>query len=447
MVMRGGSRQPRTVARSPFAVTALFTYGSQVGGAFLSLVNVLVIARALGPAGRGDVAFLGTIAFLTSQLAALGIHQAHANLAGRVPHLRPALATNSIVFSLVFGAAAIGVVAGLIAAFPAVGGEVDAGVRWLALASIPVLILQFYFLFLVQADYGFGAANLAYVISPLLNVAVNGLLAVAGALSVFTAIAAMVGGQVVSTAVLAWYLQRRLAGFGKPDRALFRPAVGFGIKVHAGRVMLMGNYRLDQWFVGAVAGSRELGLYSVAVAWAEALFFLPQALVSVMRPDLVRAQRADAARQAATLFRAAMLLTVASVVIMVVAAPVLCTAVFGEEFAGSVDDLRVLALGAFGIVSLKLLGNALTAQSRPWLETAAVGVAFAITVALDIVLIPSHGGLGAALASTLAYTAGGVAVTVLFARALGARMSDLVPRGRELPALWRRAASGFRGSS
>ena len=56
--------------------------------------------------------------------------------------------------------------------------------------------------------------------------------------------------------------------------------------------MLLGNYRLDQWFVGAIAGSRELGLYSVAVAWAEALWYLPTALASVQRPDLVRAAAA-----------------------------------------------------------------------------------------------------------------------------------------------------------
>lgn len=444
MVERGGPGQPTTSARSPFAVAALFTYGTQVAAAVLALVNVLVIARALGPAGRGDVAFLSTIAFLASQLAMLGVHQAHANLAGRAPHLRPALATNSLVISVVFGGVAIAGVSVLVAAFPALGGEAGAGARWLTLASIPLLIFQFYLLFLVQADYAFGVANVSLLLGPLVNAVVNVVLALVGALSVFTAIATMVGGYALSTALLAWYVHRRLAGFGRPDRTLFRPVIGFGIKVHAGRIMLMGNYRLDQLFVGAVAGSRELGLYSVAVAWAEALFFLPQAFVMVQRPDLVRAESADAARQAATLFRAAILFTVLSAVIMIIAAPVLCTTVFGEEFHGSIDDLRVLALGAFGIVSLKLLGNALTAQSKPLLETAAVGVAFVVTVALDVVLIPPYGGLGAAVASTAAYSAGGIVVAVLFARALDARMNDLVPRGRDLPALWRRAVGGFR---
>jgi Na+-driven multidrug efflux pump len=117
---------------------------------------------------------------------------------------------------------------------------------------------------------------------------------------------------------------------------------------------------------------------------------------------------------------------------------------FGADFRGSVDDLRVLALGAFGIVALKLLGNALTAQAKPMLETAAIGVSFVTIVALDVLLIPEHGGLGAAVASSVAYTVGGIAVAVIFSRALASRVSELAPRGTELVWLWRRLREAAR---
>jgi Na+-driven multidrug efflux pump len=108
--------------------------------------------------------------------------------------------------------------------------------------------------------------------------------------------------------------------------------------------------------------------------------------------------------------------------------------------------LRVLAVGAFGIVALKLLGNALTAQRKPMLETAAIGGAFICTVALDVILIPAHGGLGAAIASSVAYTFGGVLVALIFTRALKGRLGHLVPRGSELAWVWRRARSGLRAA-
>jgi O-antigen/teichoic acid export membrane protein len=158
------------------------------------------------------------------------------------------------------------------------------------------------------------------------------------------------------------------------------------------------------------------------------VFYLPEALGMVMRPDLVRASRRQAAGRCASAFRVAALLTLPVVVGLVLAAPILCVTVFGEQFAGSVDDLRVLAPGAFGIVALKLFANALTAQGKPMLGNAAIAVAFATTIALDLLLIPGHGGLGAAIASTVAYSAGGLAVAIIFTRTLGGRLRDLVPR-------------------
>jgi O-antigen/teichoic acid export membrane protein len=121
----------------------------------------------------------------------------------------------------------------------------------------------------------------------------------------------------------------------------------------------------------------------------------------------------------------------------VLLAPVLCVTVFGEAFSGSVDDLRVLVLGAFGVVALKLLGNALTAQRRPGLASLGAAAALVVTVALDLALIPAYGGVGAAVASTLAYTAGGIVAAVLFVRVLGVRTRELVPRLGEVPGLLR----------
>jgi O-antigen/teichoic acid export membrane protein len=196
--------------------------------------------------------------------------------------------------------------------------------------------------------------------------------------------------------------------------------------------MLLGNYRLDQWLLGAISGARELGLYSVAVAWAEALWYLPTALKFVQRPDLVRSERKEAVRQAAAGFRAATLVTVVLAVGMAVAAPILCVTLFGEQFRGSIIELRLLVIGAPGVVALIAFGNALVAQRRPVLSSLALGTGFLCTIVLDILLIPPYAGIGAAVASSVAYTAAGVMMSMFFLRALGAKGHELVPKGGEL---------------
>lgn len=416
--------------RPRFRRSFVATYGTSVAVAGLSLVNVLIVSRALGPAGRGQVTFLTTIAMISSQLSSLGVEEASGNIAGARAELRAAVATNALVLALLLGLLAVGLVAALVAIFPAVGGDASTGLRWLALAAVPVLVLNLYLQFIIRADYGFAITNAVLLFGPILNVLVNGILWASGAISVESAVITWVGGQAISTGVLCLYLGRRLAGFGRLNRRLAREMLGFGAKAHPGRVMKTGNYRLDQWILGSIAGPRELGLYSVAVAWTEALFFLPEALSTVLRPDLVRASSREAGRQAATVFRLALLVTFPFVLGVIVAAPVLCVTVFGSAFEGSIDDLRVLAPGAIGIVALKLLANALVAQGRPLLSNVAIAVAFAVTIALDIVLIPPYGGVGAAIASLVAYLSGGLVVTLIFVRTLDLRAADLVP-GRD----------------
>jgi O-antigen/teichoic acid export membrane protein len=423
--------------RKSFTATAAATFGTNIAVAVVSLLNVLVTARTLGPDGRGELALLTTIAILTASLSAFGLYEANANMGGREPELRGPLAANSLVLALALGGVAAAAVAALVAVFPAIGGGTDPALQALALAVIPVLILQSSLITLIQSQYGFGVTNAAWLLAPLTNLALNGTLAVLGLLTVGSAVVVWIVGQLVATALLVWHAVRGLPGVPRPDRRLARDMLSFGTRTHLGRVMTMGNYRLDQWFVGAIAGQRELGLYSVAVAWAEALFYLPTALGMVQRPDLVRASPSDAGARTAVVFRAALLLTALLAVGLVIAAPILCVGFFGEDFRGSIDDLRVLAFGAFGIVALKLLGNALIAQSKPMRANIGVAFAFAATVALDLLLIPSHGGLGAAIASTAAYTAGGVAIVIVFSRTLGRRRSELVPRGNELGPLLR----------
>jgi len=433
--------------RPSFLRSAAATFATNVAVAVLSFVSVLITARILGVSGRGSVAFLTTIAFLSAQLATLGIFQAVANFAAREPQLTRALAGASLALSMLFGTVAAGIVALMVIFFPAVGGGSETGSLIMVLAAIPMLVLQPSLEQLLRAHYAFTLANVAWVLMVVTNVAVIAMLGVLGALTVGTAVASWIVGQLLRTVLLSWGIFQRLDGFGRFDAALTRRLLRFGLKAYFGRVMLLGNYRLDQWLLGGIAGPRELGLYSVAVAWVEALFFLPTALTMVQRPDLVRASPREAERQASIVFRAALLITLVLAVGMFALAPFLCETLFGEAFGSSVAMLRALIVGAFGIVALKLLGNALTAQQKPMLETAAVSTAFVCIVALDLILIPAHGGLGAAAASSIAYSVGGVAVALIFIRALGGRLRDLLPRGRDLTWLWRRLRSRVGASS
>jgi O-antigen/teichoic acid export membrane protein len=409
----------------------LATFGANIMAAVLSLANVLVVARTLGAAGRGEVAFLIAVSTLTSWVASIGIQQANANIGGNRGEAVPRLATNSIIWALVLGLAATVVVSALVAIFPAVGGPVDPLLLALTLLFVPSTLLKLFLQYLLQSHYHFKITNIAWIAGPTISAVVNTTLAMLGVLSVQAAIGIWIAGQTFSALLLCWYLARHF-GFGRPDRALARESASFGLKTHVGELAALGNYRADQWFVGAIAGARELGHYSIAVAWAELLFYIPGVIALLQRPDLVRADQSSAIQIAGQSIRRGLLLSIAAASVLIVAAPLLCVTVFGTQFRGSIDDLRVLALGGVGIAMSVLLANAMIAQRRPLLAAAADATALVVTLGLDILLIPGLGGLGAAIATTIAYGVGSLVLTVVFVRLLGGRARDLVPRFGDL---------------
>jgi O-antigen/teichoic acid export membrane protein len=417
-----------------FARAAASTLGYRLSTAIMSFVSVLITARALGPTERGQLALLIAIAAISAQLGRFAVEEANANLAAGEPETRRGLATNSLVFSCVFGAVCALVIVLLFEFVPAAHGDTPPATWWLAIGTIPVLMLQAYLTYLVRADYAFRVTNVSWLMGPAIAMAGNAILWAAGELTVTTAFASWIVAHSAACLLLVGYVVRRSVGFGRPDRRLARRTMRFGLKAYVGRVLLVGNYRLDQWILAGIAGPRELGLYSIAVAWAEVLFYLPTVLMIVQRPYLVRASEGDAARRSAIAFRVGVLCTVPAALAMILAAPLLCTTVFGDAFSGAIGDLRLLALGAFGIVALQQLGDALTARGAPLRSSAAIGVAFVTTIGLDLLLIPELGGAGAALASTLAYTAGGAAIIVLYLRYFDVSARELLPRPAELAA-------------
>jgi O-antigen/teichoic acid export membrane protein len=421
-------------------VAALATYGTNIAVAVLSLANVLITARGLGPSGRGEIAFLTTVGFLTAQCATLGIQQANANLASRRPALTATLIANSVVLSLALGGAGAGLVALLAVALPSFADVTSGTLLALMLAAVPMLVLQAALQQLALAHHRFRQSNWAWLLVPVTTCTVNGVLALAGVLSVGIAAGAWVGGQALATVVLWRALRAPARGMRRPEAALGREMLSFGMKAQAGRVLLLGNYRLDQWILGPVSGAHALGIYSVAVAWAETLFFLPTALTMVLQPSLARATPEAAGQQAARAFRLAVLITAALALVLAAAAPVLCAGVFGEAFRPAAGQVRILAVGGFGIVALKLLGTTLTAQRRPLRETAAIAIAFVVVIGLDVLLIPSHAGTGAAIASAIGYTAGGAAVIAIFVRTLPIARRSLVPRAGDLRELFHHVA-------
>jgi O-antigen/teichoic acid export membrane protein len=216
----------------------------------------------------------------------------------------------------------------------------------------------------------------------------------------------------VVVAVGAWVriIQQVRAGsehpprqFGRPDRALGVRIVRFGLRSQVGGVVSLLNLRLDVVILGSFANPVTVGVYVVASKYAELLRLPAVALTWVAYPTVARQGAASFTRRAGR--AVSVLLPVGAVAagVLALSAFPLLPLVYGHQFDGATWPAAWIALGlvaepAAGLASAYLMGT-----GRPGTNSAILGVGLAITVVLDLLLIPPYGALGAALASTVAY--------------------------------------------
>jgi len=403
----------------------------------LTLATVLV-ARTGGPSAVGEYALLRMMPGLIGVLCVLGLPGALAFFLAEprreLPRLWPTLMAIGFVGALT-GTALWVAAAPLIAKvfFPheapwiiAVAGATVASQLFLTLGKTALQGLE---------DRGGGdaviaAEELAFLpcfVLPLL-VGIQGIAAIIIGLGLADLVVAVDAWRRVSRR-LGW---RRfgLAGngygwWGRPDRVLGKQVASYGLRGQVGGLITLLNLRLDVAILGAVAGPAILGGYAVASKYAELLRLPGTALTWVFYPRLAKLEQNQAAGVARRMIRPALVgIVVAAVPVALLASPVM-RLLYGASFGSAVTPARVLVAGmilagASGVASAYLYG-----RGTPGLNSIVLGVGLAITVVLDVTLIPRYGALGAAVASTAAYlTTDALLIGVLL------RLSGTGPRHR-----------------
>ena len=191
--------------------------------------------------------------------------------------------------------------------------------------------------------------------------------------------------------------------WGRPDTHVARDVVGYGLRGQVGGVITLLNLRLDFAILDAIVGPAALGAYAVASKYAELLRLPGTALTWVTYPRLAARSAETAARHARSLVRPTLLVvTAAALAAALLAGPVI-RLLYGDQFASATLPAQILILGMLGSGAAGVSSGYLYARGRPGLNSVATGIGLAVTVVLDILLIPAHHAVGAAVASTAAY--------------------------------------------
>jgi O-antigen/teichoic acid export membrane protein len=394
-------------------------------------IAVLVLARALSPAGRGTVAFVTVGAAVLARVTQLGVDQATTILSAQRPSERPALLTNLLLFSVVSSAA----VGGIVFAALWVLGVHPVG---LSHGLLAILVLGAMASALVDDGLAFllglgrpGDWTRIASIAPWLYALALGALWGAGRLHVLQAAVAWMLAHFVWAGAAAVSCRARTP-FGRPRLDLLREAIVLGIRTWGGSLSRFLNFRLDQIILGSLATAGALGIYSVAVNVSEVTLYLPGAVAAAVTPAIARAMPERRVEQALKTFRALTAITIMTIAVAALAGAFLLPIVFGDTYRGSVVPYLCLLPGAVGYAAISVFSSALMSSPKPLLSSLGPVVALVVGVALDFALIPPFGATGAGVAASAAFIAGGVASELAYRSVAGFSRAQLVPRASDV---------------
>ena len=440
--------------RGGLARDSLITIATRFGLAVLILGTDVVLARLLGPSAKGRFTLVLLMSQLIAVVAAWGMDSALGVIASRSREDARRGFANAAWWSLVVGGLAA------VTACWLYGLPTEVRPRGPLAQLIPNLsATQFLYGALAIPGELFFALGLyallgrrrvaAYnVIRLLRRATLLALVIAAAAVARLSLDVAVVCNLVaLGATVAAIVIAARHEGIAslRPSAAILAEELRFGTRVLPGTLAERLQLRSDAFLLNVLMGVRATGVYSITAGLAETLWYIPNALGTVMFSRAVDPHE-DAAGTAVVLTRVTIAITVLLAVPAFLFGPWLVELLYGSAFTEAGVALRWILPGIVAYSAVAVLSRYLVGRGRPGLATSAMLAGLAVNIGCNVLLIPVLGISGAAISSSISYGLTAVITVAAFRRLSGRGVLEtLILRPRDVVlaggALRRRASA------
>jgi O-antigen/teichoic acid export membrane protein len=427
---RGGGEV--VTAQRGFLFNVNLVFAGTVVNAAVSFTIAVLLARALGPEGRGVTSLYQSAVNVGFMVLSLGLGAAAVYFVARrdlTP--RKALEVGLSLTLLAAAASALGVLATYLLFGDRLADE-DVP-YWLAAVAVPAAVQFRSVEAVLQAQGRFAAFNAMG-----LSLGLTALVSLAAV--------ELTSGLDVSRTVVVWSFAfvppallgyvlagrdawpRRLAGL----RTL-RQVAGFGMQGQVSNLVQLLNYRLDSYLVLIFVGASGVGLYAIGVQLSEGLWFIANSVSLVLLTNLTAGDEEYGARTTPIVCRGTLLVSGLAALGAAGVAPFFIPAVFGEAFEGAVLPFILLLPGAVALAGTKVLASYVFSRGRPLVNGGIAAAALAVAVGADLALIPVWEVEGAAIGATLGYLVSLALTAIAYRRLSGGSLAEaLLPRISDL---------------
>ncbi len=402
---------------SSFSVGFLSGLGGQALYLILAFPAGVLLARLLGPDGKGAVDLAILLPTLVGLFANLGFSTSGAYLVSSNRFPSPDVIANLAGTWLLLSALLTPIYCTLAALgwLSALAPGVGSGLLLAGTLLIPLTLGRDYLASVILGHQQFVLYNSVPVVYAATNLLGIGVLVWTLKLDRAGALGAVLASQFGCVLYLLAHLRRFWDGRPRLQASILREAASYGLKGQAGNILQFFNYRLDVLLLAQFRSLAEVGYYTLAVSLAELLWYIPNASALVVFPRTASA-REEARQFTPLVFRIVSGITLTAAVVLAVVGRPLINLIYGTKFLQSGMPFLFLLPGVVCLGGAKVLSADLNGRGLPQYNALGALISLIVTLGLDLLLIPRAGANGAALASSAAYFSSLAYTVVVYGR-------------------------------
>jgi O-antigen/teichoic acid export membrane protein len=423
----------RRLFRIRFIREVAVSGGAQIAYAASAMVGGILVARVLGPDGRGALSVLTALGAMAVLLASLGLHTSGIYFIGRFADERDSVISNNTITAVVGGiVTAVGVLALSVAFHDQLLNGISLG---LLVVFLPWIPFNYFNEFGCRIALGLGSVMLMNL--PILIGSIGLVAGTAAVLAIFgdhlVPLLILRVGIEAAGAIALFIGLRRLGRFPfRPSLKLFRRQLNYGLRNYTSSLLWMFLLQSDILLCNHFLGKSETGVYSVAVSAGLPVTVLAAAIGTltfqrVSADDNPENRAANTNRVLRVLFP----LVVLGSAVIAGAAPWVVPFIYGSDFSGAVSALIIILPGLVALTLETVVMNFLAGEGSPSIIYKAPFAALVVNVVANLFVIPRWGIDGASATSSVCYILVLVVVLRFYMQRTNSTLRDVLLLRRE----------------
>jgi O-antigen/teichoic acid export membrane protein len=395
--------------KQSFFKNSLITLTRQFVSILIGMLLVIVLARFLGPDARGQYALITFLPLMLLTFLNFGINVSTIFFVSKNQvNLQTAVVTN-IILACFLGVFSIAVGIAIIHIFSEKYAYLNSLYLYCALLALPFMFLMTFLQTVFQGLQEFKVFNSILLIQQLSTLILVFSLTALLHLDLFGAVLAFIIGYVATVLFIGYMLYRRYHVTIRISDFSFsyvKKLFAYGIKAHISNAFTFLNYRLDVFLLGYFAAPLAVGIYDVAVNIGERLSVFSQSISSVLFPKISSLQKDEERNKITSVVSRNLLLFIVLLSLVVyLLSDFVILLLFGKNYAESSNILKILLPGLALLAVEKVLSNDLAGRGKPEINMYVAIFNVVFNVLLNLYMIPKYRAVGAAISSTLTYSA------------------------------------------